>query len=92
MAFGDDPKAIRFQERVRIRLAALNRTQSDVARDLKMSPQALSNVIGRFPDVNYRSLEKLASELGVTVSWLIEGDPKEAIASHHDVLPELGGI
>ena len=80
----DEKKAARFRDRVRLRLSALNQTRSDLAREIDISPQALSNVINRFPNVNYQSIERIASHLDVTVAWLIDGDPKEAFSVRRD--------
>ena len=88
MVFQDELESTRFQERIRLRLAAINRSQADLARDHGMSPQSLSQMIKSFPNTTYRSLEKLAEMLTVKVSWLIDGDPKDAIASRDDVLPD----
>ncbi len=82
----DEKKAIKFRERIRLRLSALDQTKSDLAREIDISPQALSNMINRFPNVNYQSLERIASHLDVSVAWLIDGNPAEAYDVRRDLL------
>jgi len=82
----DNASAVQFRERVRIRLAAMNTTQADLARDHGMSPQALSDIISGFPNVHYRSVEKLSAMLHVEPAWLIGGDPRDAIPNAEEVL------
>ena len=91
MALGDDvlrqTKVAAFSERVRARLAAMNKTMSDLARDNGTTPQALGDLIRRGPYLHYESLEKIAKYLAVEVTWLIAGDPREAFIER-DSLPQ----
>jgi transcriptional regulator with XRE-family HTH domain len=72
-------KRAEFAERVRIRLAALGWSQTDLARRARMSKQAMSQMINHGPYLTYTTLEKLAGLLEVKVVWLMDGDPREAV-------------
>lgn len=84
-----DQKQAQFRERVRVRLAAMNTNQADLARSHGMSPQHFNRLINSGPFVRYESLEEIASMLGVTVVWLIDGDLKDGVGDAGD-LPDHG--
>lgn len=83
----DQAKQSAFAERVRIRLAAMGQSQSDLARSYGVTRQNMSKIIRRGPYLNYQSLERLADMLAVSVAWLVDGDPRDGVANR-DQLPE----
>lgn len=74
-----------FRERVRARLAAMNTGPVEVARRHGVSHQSLHGLISRGPYLQYKSLKRLAEMLDVSVSWLLEGDPRDAFGKRDDV-------
>lgn len=88
MSYEEQRKRAEFAERVRIRLAALDKTQADLAREHGISPQALSQNLSRAPYVTFTMLERLAKMLEVKVDWLINGDPRDGVPEPHQPLLE----
>ena len=83
----EQKKIAAFQERVRARLAAMNTTGTELAKKMGMTHQAWSDLIGRGPYLQFRSLERIAEVLEVTVGWLTDGDPRDAFKSKEE-MPE----
>lgn len=81
-------KRAEFAERVRIRLAALGKTQADLAREHGMSQQALSQTLSRAPYVTFAMLERIASMLEVDVRWIVGGELRDAIPESSDPILE----
>ena len=90
MSYEEQRKRAEFAERVRIRLAALNKTQADLAREHGISQQAFGQNLSRAPYVTFAILERIASMLEVEVDWLVGGDPREGVPeSRQPVLEPL---
>lgn len=88
MSYEEQRKRAAFAERVRIRLAALGKSQADLAREHGISQQALSQNLSRAPYVTFAMLERMASMLEVEVDWLINGDPRDGVPESQEPILE----
>ena len=85
-----EQKNAAFQERVRVRLAVLNINQSELAASVGVTRQRLSQILQVPYSCEISTVERLADALGVKVSWLLDGDLKDALPDP-EALPETLG-
>lgn len=74
-----EEKRAAFKRRVETRLAALGVSQADLARTWSVTRQSINYWINNGPYLQYASLERLAQMLDTTVTWLLDGDLRDAI-------------
>lgn len=76
-----------LKRKVRTRLAAQNRTQADLARDLGVKPSHLHQILAAPEKLRMDRMDKLAEALGVERAWLTTETLDDALVGLGDEAP-----
>lgn len=68
-----------IRERIRVRLAVIGKSQSELCRQSNQNSTVFSDWIRRMPNITLTSLDRIAELLDVSPSWLLEGDLQGAV-------------